>query len=88
MELSKASSIYGNLRVYEDYSEAMVLTVHGLSPIRQSSFLATNKHQGKFLDAFLVLYLDESQLKENIKEMIFIWHAIFFVFGIFVLVVI
>ncbi|CAL9116266.1 unnamed protein product [Musa textilis] len=48
MELSKALSIYGNLRVYEDYSEAMVLTAHGLFPIRQSSFLAMNKHQVEF----------------------------------------
>ncbi|CAL9126524.1 unnamed protein product [Musa textilis] len=76
MELSKALGIYGNLRVYGDYSEAMVLTAHGLSPIRQSSFLAMNKHQGKFL----VLY--------HLDEMIFIWHVIFFVFSIFVLVVI
>ncbi|RRT54159.1 hypothetical protein B296_00026161, partial [Ensete ventricosum] len=48
MELSKASSIYGKVRVFEDYLEAMVLTVLGLSPIRRSSSLAMNKHQGKF----------------------------------------
>ncbi|RWW82998.1 hypothetical protein BHE74_00008508, partial [Ensete ventricosum] len=47
MELSKASSIYGKVRVFEDYLEAMVLTVLGLSPIRRSSSLAMNKHQGK-----------------------------------------
>ena len=50
MELSKALSIYGSLRVFEDYLEEMVPTVHGLSPTQQSSSLAMNKHQGKLLD--------------------------------------
>ncbi|URE21746.1 Mitochondrial substrate carrier family protein [Musa troglodytarum] len=45
MELSKALSIYGSLRVFEDYLEEMVPTVHGLSPTQQSSSLAMNKHQ-------------------------------------------
>ncbi|URE26982.1 Mitochondrial substrate carrier family protein [Musa troglodytarum] len=45
VERKQVLGIYGNLRVYGDYSEAMVLTAHGLSPIRQSSFLVMNKHQ-------------------------------------------
>ncbi|XP_064974694.1 mitochondrial adenine nucleotide transporter ADNT1-like isoform X2 [Musa acuminata AAA Group] len=48
MELSKALSIYGSLRVFEDYLEEMVPTVHGLSPTQQSSSLAMNKHQVEF----------------------------------------
>ncbi|RZR75426.1 hypothetical protein BHM03_00057050 [Ensete ventricosum] len=48
MELYKASSTYGNLRVFEDYSKATELTAHASFQILQSNFLATNKHQVEF----------------------------------------